>query len=143
MAALSEVPRAVSIAKRKPLLRRVWAALATLPHSSSRMVARTSGCSWISLYMWLFKASSPRLDQKIVVTGQNLVSIVSAPFPLVDHLSGYCGLEHGAFLIQEHEVGIATDGDLIFAIQVQCRRRSLGSHAYSMGEGDIQEPEDR
>src|SRR5215218_1230056 len=110
MAALSEVPRAVSIAKRKPLLRRVWAAPTTLPHSSSRMVARTSGCSWISLYMWLFKASSPCLEQKIVLASQDLGSIVSALFPLVDHLSGYSGLEHGTFFIQKHKVGVATNG---------------------------------
>jgi hypothetical protein len=69
------------------------------------------------LYIWLFKASSPRLDQKIVAAGSNdLVSRVSALLPLVDYLSGYDGLEHGALLIQEHEVGITTDGDLTFAI---------------------------
>src|ERR687893_1890441 len=142
MAALSEVPLAVSIAKRKSLLRRVRAALTTLPHSSSRRVARTSGCSWISSYMWFFKASSPCLDQKIVAAGWNdLVSRASALFPLVDHLTGHDGLEHSAILIQDHEVGIATDGDLPFPIQDQSRRGSLGSHAYSLGQRDSQEPD--
>src|ERR687894_1742 len=141
MAALSEVPLAASMAKRTFLPRRVRAAPTTLPHSSSRMVPRTSGCSWISLYIWFFKASSPRLNPKIVAAGRGLVSGASAPFPLVDCPSGHDGLEHGAFLIQEHEVGVATDGDSPFAIQDHCRRGSLCSHAYSLGEGDTQEPD--
>jgi hypothetical protein len=62
-------------------------------------------------------------------------------FPLVDCPSGHDGLEHGALLIQEHEVGVATDGDSPFAIQDHCRRGSLCSHAYSLGEGDTQEPD--
>src|SRR4028118_995168 len=135
MAALSEVPLAASMAKRKFLPRRVRAAPTTLPHSSSRMVARTSGCSWISLYIWFVKASSPRLNPKIVAAGRGLVSGESAPFTLVDCPSGHDGLEHGALLIQEHEVGVATDGDSPFAIQDHCRRRSLRRPAHSPRAG--------